>query len=260
LHVSRDPKNHHDSSFHARLSDVRMTWGTVAWCVGAATQVAQGSVGQKALNCRALPLRIAAVLLLLGCSGDPTGADAGEGGVECCPITENPIPGACVELGGAVTLRNGFCVTICGVANDVVRTIDAKGCPTLVARTCPDADPDFCLTDATRTSDAMLDHAAGDGGSDAVQSGDAMPDRALADGGSNVNACYAPSDCPSDQTCCVMLDANGSGVVSCQPSALCVPDDSTWLACAMDADCPASLPTCTQISTTPQGRPFSICR
>jgi hypothetical protein len=96
---------------------------------------------------------------------------------------------------------------------------------------------------------------------DAIQSGDAMLDHPAADGGSDANMlCFAPSDCPAGHTCCVLVDANGGGVVSCQPSALCVPDDSTWLACVMDADCPASLPTCTQIATTPSGRPFSTCQ
>jgi len=211
-----------------------------------------------------LPLRIAAIAVLVGCAGDRTGAHAGDGGVECCPITENPTPGGCVDLGGAVALRNGFCVSTCDGPNDFVRTTDAKGCPTLVARTCPEPDPDFCPSqtiDAMQSSDAMLDHALADGGSDAVQSGDAMTDRALADGGSDASmGCYAPSDCPGGLTCCAIVDANGSGVVSCQPSDVCVPGDSTWLACVMGADCPASLPTCTQVSTTPQGRPFSICR
>ena len=210
------------------------------------------------------PLRIAAVVFLVGCSSNLTGADAGDAGVQCCPVSETSTPGECVELGGAVTLRNGFCVSTCGGPNDFVRTTDAKGCPTLVSRTCPDGDPDFCpfqTIDASQSSDATLDHALADGGSDAVQSGDAMTDRALADGGSDApTLCYAPSDCPGGQTCCLILDANGSGTVSCQPSDLCVPDDFTWLACVMGTDCPASLPTCTQISTTPQGRPFSICQ
>jgi len=210
------------------------------------------------------PLRIAAVVFLVGCSGKSTGADAGDGGVQCCRITENPTPGECVELGGAPAITTGLCVTICGGSNDFVRTTDAKGCPMLVARSCPDADPALCpaqTIDAMQSSDAMLDHAPADGGSDAAQSGDAMTDRPLADGGSDAGmACFAPSDCAGGQVCCVMFNASGSGVVSCQPSALCVPDDFTWLACAVGTDCPASLPTCTEISTTPQGRPFSICR
>ena len=130
----------------------------------------------------------------------------------------------------------------------------------MAVASCGTRDP-VRTSDAMQGSDAMLDQATTDGGSDAVQSGDAPVDRSLADGGPDANTlCFAPSDCPADRTCCVLLDVSGGGVVSCQPTALCVPNDTTWLACATSADCPPSLPSCTEIATAPSGRPFSICQ
>jgi len=94
--------------------------------------------------------------------------------------------------------------------------------------------------------DAAADHVA-DRGSDGPALGSDGP-----------MTCFVPTDCSAGQTCCVMLEG-GSGTVSCQPSALCVPGDYTWLACATDADCPAALSKCTEIATTPEGFPFRIC-
>jgi hypothetical protein len=76
------------------------------------------------------------VACLLGCSGSlskDAGDASNDGATVCCPITDNPTPGACVSLGGAAMGPN--CVTICDGPNDFVRTIDQRGCPQLV---CPD--------------------------------------------------------------------------------------------------------------------------
>jgi hypothetical protein len=93
------------------------------------------------------PLRIAAVVAcLLGCSRGATDSHESDASVECCPITENPKPGACVDLGGAASPETGFCVTTCDGPNDFVRTIDELGCPKLVDRACADGggDPSLC--------------------------------------------------------------------------------------------------------------------
>jgi len=91
---------------------------------------------------RVSTLRIAAlVACLIGCSGSlakDAGADAD---IVCCEITENPVPGGCVSLGGAP--REGqYCSGLCDGPNDFVRTIDEFGCPKLVCRV---ADAASCL-------------------------------------------------------------------------------------------------------------------
>jgi len=88
---------------------------------------------------------VALVACLVGCSGS-LAMDAGaDGGPACCPIDE-PIPGACVTLGGAPSLMGGQCQTTCDGPNDFVRTIDELGCPKLVPPACADgsADPVIC--------------------------------------------------------------------------------------------------------------------
>ena len=77
-------------------------------------------------------LRIAAlVACLVGCSGS-VATDAGaDTGLPCCPIDE-PLPGACVTLGGAPSLMGGLCTTVCDGPNNFVRAIDELGCPKLV--------------------------------------------------------------------------------------------------------------------------------
>jgi hypothetical protein len=56
-----------------------------------------------------------------------------------------------------------------------------------------------------------------------------------------------------------MLAADGTGTVSCRVASLCVPGGSTFIACATDGDCPPVRPTCTAISSTPQGDDFKVC-
>jgi hypothetical protein len=86
------------------------------------------------------PVPIAALVVgLLGCSGDLPDSHPSDGGAECCPITENPLPGACVNLGGAAL---PYCVQECDGPNDFVRTIDEQGCPKLIARACADGSAD----------------------------------------------------------------------------------------------------------------------
>jgi len=55
--------------------------------------------------------------------------------------------GACVNLGGSLSLRGGQCVATCDGPNDFVLINDAKGCLKLVDRTCADAsaDPVLCF-------------------------------------------------------------------------------------------------------------------
>ena len=70
--------------------------------------------------------------------------------------------------------------------------------------------------------------------------------------------CLVPADCPSGQRCCLAFD-NGSGVVSCQPPALCPGDGvATYIACATSADCTTALPTCTFLTSTGKGD-FNVC-
>jgi hypothetical protein len=90
------------------------------------------------------PVRIVAVLFacLLGCSGDLNGSHPGDGGAQCCPISDESLPGACVDLGGAVPAAGPYCVTTCDGPNDFVRIIDEKGCPKFVERACADGSAD----------------------------------------------------------------------------------------------------------------------
>ena len=85
------------------------------------------------------PVRIIAALCvcLAGCSGGMTG------GAACCPISEEAIPGACVELGGAVPPPGRYCPATCDGPNDFVRIIDEQGCPKFVCA--PDAAPPSCF-------------------------------------------------------------------------------------------------------------------
>ena len=103
---------------------------------------------------------------------------------------------------------------------------------------------------------------------DAMLASDAMsPDQPGADGGSDSSdgrseatdlPCYVPANCSADLTCCLVSDSSGF-VISCQPSAFCVGDgQTTYIACATAADCPATRPTCTFLSLTPRGD-FNIC-
>jgi hypothetical protein len=63
----------------------------------------------------------------------------------CCPITDDPVPGDCIELGGAPTSK-GDCLGICDRVAEYRRTIDEAGCPKLVLAACADASADaaFC--------------------------------------------------------------------------------------------------------------------
>jgi len=69
--------------------------------------------------------------------------------------------------------------------------------------------------------------------------------------------CFQPSDCPRGIACCVSVTADGSGIVSCRPQSLCGAG-MTYVACASDGDCPSVRPTCTPVSSTPQGE-FKVC-
>ena len=92
------------------------------------------------------PLRFAALFVcLVGCSTELTDSHPSDGGA-CCPITDNPLPGACVNLGGALPRAGSYCAATCDGPNDFVRTTDAKGCPKLVPSGCADgsADPTTC--------------------------------------------------------------------------------------------------------------------
>ena len=109
------------------------------------------------------------------------------------------------------------------------------------------------------------------GGNSPSQSSDAMsntdavvdagqPDHPDADAGSDANNihCLVPNDCLPGLTCCLKLTPDsGAAVVSCEVS--CVPDaTTTWLACATDADCPATGSKCVFLAPTNRGD-FNIC-
>ena len=71
--------------------------------------------------------------------------------------------------------------------------------------------------------------------------------------------CVKPSDCPGGMACCVRFNPDGTGLVSCQPQALCIAGENTAIACASAADCPSVWPACATISEPPQPD-FKICR
>jgi hypothetical protein len=83
----------------------------------------------------------------------PPGCDCTEAGVvcpACCPITEDPIPGGCMALGGARALQGDTCTTICDSHAPYVRTTDENGCPKLVPGSCGDASvADGSVADAS---------------------------------------------------------------------------------------------------------------
>jgi len=71
--------------------------------------------------------------------------------------------------------------------------------------------------------------------------------------------CTKPSDCPGGMACCVRFNPDGTGLVSCQPEALCIAGENTAIACASTADCPSVWPTCATITEPPEPD-FKICR
>lgn len=111
-----------------------------------------------------------------------------------------------------------------------------------------------CGSSPSRNTDAAhdanptaADHSGWDFGSDRTGPDASTP-------------CFVPTDCTAGQACCLTFDNAGGGTVSCQPSSLCVGDGvTTFVVCATDADCPATVRTCTLLTTLPDGRPFNIC-
>lgn len=109
------------------------------------------------------------------------------------------------------------------------------------------------------------------GGNSPSQNSDAMPNAdatPVVDAGqldqpgtdaNNVH-CLVPNDCLPGLTCCLKLTPDSSAaVVSCEVS--CVPDTTTtWLACATDADCPATGTgtKCVFLAPTNRGD-FNVC-
>lgn len=72
--------------------------------------------------------------------------------------------------------------------------------------------------------------------------------------------CFRPSDCPGgDAVACCLKITGESGEVTCRPKIACVAE-SGYLACTSASDCPDVWPTCLQVSETPSGEPFSVCR
>ena len=61
---------------------------------------------------------------------------------DCCTITDNPVPGACVNFGGSERLNGVACTAICDSVDEYVRTTDQAGCPKLVRAACVDAGAD----------------------------------------------------------------------------------------------------------------------
>ena len=71
--------------------------------------------------------------------------------------------------------------------------------------------------------------------------------------------CFAPADCPQGVglTCCLQ---KATFEVTCRAQLLCPGDGvDTYVACTGDEDCPAFQPTCTNVGTAPDGKPFSVC-
>ena len=71
--------------------------------------------------------------------------------------------------------------------------------------------------------------------------------------------CFRPADCPAGLTCCLKVNPDLTGTVSCQAHLLCVSGETTFVACASEADCPPVRPTCEAVSSTPEGD-FKVCR
>ena len=72
--------------------------------------------------------------------------------------------------------------------------------------------------------------------------------------------CSRPSDCPGGSAVSCCLKVTGEiGMATCRPTIACV-SESGYLACEAAADCPSLWPTCMQVSETPDGDPFSVCR
>jgi hypothetical protein len=107
--------------------------------------------------------------------------------------------------------------------------------------------------------DAGTAGAAGGGGVGGSADGGSDDDGSADGGSAGPIPCISPTDCADGLLCCLVFAPDGrSGTISCQPS--CVPSDSTLVACTTNADCPAGVPTCTQIGQTPFGDPVSACR
>ena len=61
---------------------------------------------------------------------------------DCCAISDNVVPGGCVDVGGSRTLNGGVCINVCGSFGQLLRTTDEARCPKLVAAACVDAGAD----------------------------------------------------------------------------------------------------------------------
>jgi len=71
--------------------------------------------------------------------------------------------------------------------------------------------------------------------------------------------CFAPTDCPQGVgvTCCLQ---KATLEVTCRAQLLCPGDGvDTYVACVTDADCPAFQPSCVNVGSAPDGRPFNVC-
>ena len=65
--------------------------------------------------------------------------------------------------------------------------------------------------------------------------------------------CFKPADCPdSGLTCCVSL-VERERVRLLPPQIACL-GEGTYVACATDADCPFTNPTCNNFGQTPERR------
>jgi hypothetical protein len=61
---------------------------------------------------------------------------------DCCAISDNVVPGGCVDVGGSRTSNGGLCINVCGSFGQLLRTVDEARCPKLVSAACADAGAD----------------------------------------------------------------------------------------------------------------------
>jgi len=70
--------------------------------------------------------------------------------------------------------------------------------------------------------------------------------------------CFMPSQCPARMACCLKLNPDFTGDVSCQPLLACLGGAMSYVACSTNDDCPSPKPMCVLYTPTDQGD-FKIC-